>query len=203
MRETVPGEELDKAYSTIATLTAMLDRELSIIDGLSEGEVRVTREEVVAGKAEVRDEVPKAPLRQEVIERCQYNGQRNRRSQHGQHVFRTVPEGPLEAVEELLDGLCRHAVPDGLVRTAAAAIQLDGLDRPVPACWLPRPLRNMAPRATHPRGWAIPRAATTRPAPMLSRMLQPTALRVHRSMATARQMKPPVVLRLVKPDFRL
>lgn len=45
MRETVPGEELDKAYSTIATLTAMLDRELSIIDGLSEGEVRVTREE--------------------------------------------------------------------------------------------------------------------------------------------------------------
>lgn len=82
MRETVPGEELDKAYSTIATLTAMLDRELSIIDGLSEGEVRVTREEVVAGKAEVRDEVPKAPLRQEVIERCQYNGQRNRRSQH-------------------------------------------------------------------------------------------------------------------------
>lgn len=62
VRETVPREELDKAYATIATLTAMLDRELSIIERLSEGELRVTREEVVAaGKAEVRDEVPRAP----------------------------------------------------------------------------------------------------------------------------------------------
>ena len=65
------------------------------------------------------------------LEPCQYNGQRNRRFLHGQHVFRTVPEGPLEALEELLHGLCRHAVPDGLVRTAAAAIWLDGPDRPV------------------------------------------------------------------------
>ena len=62
VQETVPREELDKAYATIATLTAMLDRELSIIERLSEGEVRVTREEVVAaGKGEVRDEIPKAP----------------------------------------------------------------------------------------------------------------------------------------------
>lgn len=61
-QEVVPREELDKAYVTIATLTAMLDKELSIIEKLSEGEVRVTREEVVAaGKAEIRDEVPKAP----------------------------------------------------------------------------------------------------------------------------------------------
>ena len=28
--EVVPREELDKAYTTIATLTAMLDRELSL-----------------------------------------------------------------------------------------------------------------------------------------------------------------------------
>ena len=34
---------------------------------------------------------------------------------------------------------------------------------------------------------------------MLSRMLQLAAMRVHRSMATARQMKPPVVLRQVMP----
>ena len=60
--EVVPREELDKAYATIATFTAMLDRELSIIEKLSEGEARVTREEVIAaGKAKVRDEVPKAP----------------------------------------------------------------------------------------------------------------------------------------------
>ncbi len=56
------------------------------------------------------------------FEPCQYNGQRNRRFLHGQHVFRTVPEGPLEAVEELLHGLCRHAVPDGLVRTVAVVV---------------------------------------------------------------------------------
>jgi len=62
VRETVPKEELDKAYVTIATLTAMLDKELSIIEKLSEGEVQVTREEVVAaGKTEVKDEIPKAP----------------------------------------------------------------------------------------------------------------------------------------------
>ena len=61
-QEVVPREELDKAYATIATLTAMLDKELSIIEKLSEGEVRVTREEVVAAsKAQVRDEISKAP----------------------------------------------------------------------------------------------------------------------------------------------
>ena len=52
--------------------------------------------------------------------------------------------------------------------------------------WLPRSLRDMAPPATYPREYAISRAATTKPALMLSRMLQPTAMRVHRSMATAR-----------------
>ena len=55
-------------------------------------------------------------------EPCQYNGQRNRRFLHGQHVFRTVPEGPPEAVEELLHRLCRHAVPDGPVRTDAVVV---------------------------------------------------------------------------------
>lgn len=34
---------------------------------------------------------------------------------------------------------------------------------------------------------------------MLSRMLQLAAMRVHRSMGTARQMKPPVVLRWAMP----
>ena len=34
---------------------------------------------------------------------------------------------------------------------------------------------------------------------MLSRSLQPTAMRVHTSMATARQLEPPVVLRQAMP----
>lgn len=63
-------------------------------------------------------------------EPCQYNGQRNRRFLCGQHGFRIGLEGTLEAVEELLHGLCRHAVPDGLVRAEAVVIRLDELDRP-------------------------------------------------------------------------
>ncbi len=34
---------------------------------------------------------------------------------------------------------------------------------------------------------------------MLSRSLQPAAMRVHRSMATARQLEPPVALRQAMP----
>ena len=64
-------------------------------------------------------------------EPCQYNGQRSRRFPCGQHGFRIGLEGTLEAVEELLHGLCRHAVPDGLVRAEAVVIRLDELDRPV------------------------------------------------------------------------
>ena len=77
---------------------------------------RLDRELAQIGKAEllVIDELGFEP--------CQYNGQRNRRFLHGQHVFRTVPEGLLEAVEELLHSLCRYAVPDGLVRTVAVVI---------------------------------------------------------------------------------
>ena len=55
-------------------------------------------------------------------EPCQYNGQRNRRFLCGQHGFRIGLEGILEAVEELLHGLCRHAVPDGFVRTEAVVV---------------------------------------------------------------------------------
>ena len=55
-------------------------------------------------------------------EPCQYNGQRSRRFLCGQHGFRIGLEGTLEAVEELLHGLCRHAVPDGLVRAEAVVI---------------------------------------------------------------------------------
>ena len=192
-----------------------------------------------------------ANLAQYATEPCQYNGQRNRRFLCCQHGFRIGLEGILEAAGELLHGLCRHAVPDGLVRTEAAAAWLDEPDRPVlrrgcirrapvavplvlqrpeerlrdrivmaaagaahgepravrcrpgagpaPACWLPRPLRDMAPPAAWPRERAIPGAATTRPAPMLSRSLQPAAMRVHRSMATARQLEPPVVPRWAMP----
>ena len=56
------------------------------------------------------------------FEPCQYNGQRNRRFLCGQHGFRIGLGGTLEAVEELLHGLCRHAVPDGLVRAEAVVI---------------------------------------------------------------------------------
>ena len=55
-------------------------------------------------------------------EPCQYNGQRNRRFLCGQHGFRIGLEGIPEAVEELLHGLCRHAVPDGFVRTEAVVV---------------------------------------------------------------------------------
>ncbi len=55
-------------------------------------------------------------------EPCQYNGQRNRRFLCCQHGFRIGLEGILEAVEELLHGLCRHAVPDGFVRTEAVVV---------------------------------------------------------------------------------
>lgn len=68
---------------------------------------------------------------EEKSEPCQYNGQRSRRFPCGQHGFRIGLEGTLEAVEELLHGLCRHAVPDGLVRAEAVVIRLDELDRPV------------------------------------------------------------------------
>ncbi len=65
--------------------------------------------------------------------------------------------------------------------------------------WLPRSLWNMAPPATYPREYAIPGAETTSPALMLSRSLQPTTMRVHRSITTARQLEPPVVLRQAMP----
>ena len=64
-------------------------------------------------------------------EPCQYNGQRNRRFLCCQDGFRIGLEGLPGAAGELLHGLCRHAVPDGLVRTEAAAAWLDGPDRPV------------------------------------------------------------------------
>ena len=55
-------------------------------------------------------------------EPCQYNGQRNRRFLCGQHGFRIGLEGILEAAGELLHGICRHAVPDGFVRTEAVVV---------------------------------------------------------------------------------
>jgi hypothetical protein len=256
MRETVPREELDKAYSTIATLTAMLDSEPSIIERLSEGEVRVTREEVVAaGKAEVRGEVPKAPyvkrslspankmdggiaglytasmssglcwraLAKRSKNSCMASaGTRTPMDSCGRQRLQYGSMNPIAlcfAVDASAGRSWRHhpflgvpkndsatALPwqlpvrpmESLTPCAAAQAASSAL-----ACWLPRPLWNMTPPATYPRGWAIPGSAATRPAPMLSCMLQPTTMRVHRSMATARQMKPPVVLRLVKPDFRL
>ena len=61
-------------------------------------------------------------------EPCQYNGQRNRRFLCYRHGFRIGLEGIPGAAGELLHGLCRHAVTDGLVRTVAVVVGLDELD---------------------------------------------------------------------------